>query len=85
MSANTQALLTLANPDLMLAELKVDEADIANVEAGQVVRVFTAAEPKEARLAKVTRTGVSAKQRNTGSLYFDVKALLDSLKAYIRE
>src|SRR4029078_9240068 len=41
-------LMTLANPDTMLAELNVDEANIANIEPNQRARVFAIAFPDTA-------------------------------------
>src|SRR3546814_4377090 len=41
-------LMVLADPSVLLAELRVDEADIAQVQLGQSVNVFAAAYPHQA-------------------------------------
>lgn len=71
------ALMTLADPKTILAELRVDEADIASVKPGMKVEVFAAANPKQALVGDVTSIGTSARADRQGlGLYFRVKVLL---------
>ena len=73
------ALMTLADPTTILAELRIDEADIASVKQGQSVEVYAAADPKNALAGKVVSIGTSARSSGRGNgLYFRVKALIDS-------
>ncbi|MDP2560496.1 efflux RND transporter periplasmic adaptor subunit [Psychrobium sp. 1_MG-2023] len=73
------ALMTLADPETILAELRVDEADIATVKPGMAVEVFSAANPKQALTGEVTSIGTSARSSRQGlGLYFRVKVLLSS-------
>lgn len=78
------ALMTLADPKTILAELRVDEADIASVKPGMAVEVFAAANPKQALKGDVTSIGTSARADRQGlGLYFRVKVLLkDSQQLY---
>jgi len=71
------ALMTLADPKTILAELRVDEADIASVKAGMNVEVFAASNPKKALKGQVISIGTSARSSRQGlGLYFRVKVLL---------
>ncbi|OIQ47766.1 MAG: hypothetical protein BM565_04810 [Gammaproteobacteria bacterium MedPE] len=71
------ALMTLADPKTILAELRVDEADIASVQPGMKVEVFAAANPKKSISGDVTSIGTSARADRQGlGLYFRVKVLL---------
>jgi HlyD family secretion protein len=71
------ALMTLADPTTILAELRVDEADIASVKPGMTVEVFAAANPKQALNGDVISIGTSARSSRQGlGLYFRVKALI---------
>lgn len=78
------ALMTLADPKTILAELRVDEADIASVQPGMKVEVFSAANPKKSISGDVTSIGTSARSDRQGlGLYFRVKVLLtDSQHLY---
>ena len=78
------ALMTLADPKTILAELRVDEADIASVKPGMGVEVFAAANPKQALTGDVISIGTSARASRQGlGLYFRVKVLLkDSQQLY---
>ncbi|NRA59448.1 MAG: efflux RND transporter periplasmic adaptor subunit [Psychrobium sp.] len=72
------ALMTLADPATILAELRVDEADIASVKTGLVVEVFAAADPKHSLKGKVVSIGTSARSNRQGlGLFFRVKVLLE--------
>jgi HlyD family secretion protein len=71
------ALMTLADPKTILAELRVDEADIASVKPGMKVEVFAAASPKQALNGDVISIGTSARSSRQGlGLYFRVKVLI---------
>jgi HlyD family secretion protein len=71
------ALMTLADPKTILAELRVDEADIASVKPGMNVEVFAAANPKQALNGDVISIGTSARSSRQGlGLYFRVKVLI---------
>ena len=75
------ALMTLADPATILAELRIDEADINNVKKGQVVEVFAAATPKKSILGEIINIGTSARTNTNGQgLHFRVKALLSTEK-----
>lgn len=71
-------LMTLADPSAILAELRVDEADIANVFLGQRVEVFVAAYPNRAISGEVVQIATSARHMNQSQgLSFRVKVLLE--------
>lgn len=70
-------LMTLADPSAILAELRVDEADIANVHLGQRAEIFAAAYPHQAIHGEVIQIATSARYMNQSqSLSFRVKVLL---------
>lgn len=70
-------LMTLADPSAILAELRVDEADIANVHIGQQAEVYAAAYPHQAIHGEVIQIATSARYMNQSqSLSFRVKVLL---------
>ncbi|MBE5316965.1 MAG: efflux RND transporter periplasmic adaptor subunit [Xanthomonadales bacterium] len=75
-------LMVLADPSVLLAELRVDEADIARVQLGQKVEVFAAAHPNTPLLGKVVQIGTSARaatalQGASSSLSFKVRVQLE--------
>ncbi len=71
-------LMTIANADTMLAEVNVDEADIANIEPEQRARVFAIAFPDTAVEGDVSSIAVSAKvAEGRQGLSFAVKIRLD--------
>jgi len=73
------ALMTLADPKTILAELRVDEADIASVKPGMNVDVFAASNPKQALVGQVMSIGTSARSTRQGlGLFYRVKVLLTS-------
>ena len=70
-------LMTLADPSAILAELRVDEADIANVHLGQQAEIYAAAYPHQAINGEVIQIATSARYMNQSqSLSFRVKVLL---------
>lgn len=70
-------LMTLADPSAILAELRVDEADIANVHLGQQAEIYAAAYPHQAIHGEVIQIATSARYLNQSqSLSFRVKVLL---------
>lgn len=70
-------LMTLADPSAIVADLRVDEADIANVHLGQKAEIFVASHPKEAVLGEVIQIATSARANEKGQgLFFKVKVLL---------
>ena len=70
-------LMTLADPSAILAELRVDEADIANVHLGQQAEIYAAAYPHQAIKGEVIQIATSARYMNQSqSLSFLVKVLL---------
>jgi len=74
-------LMTIANPETMLAEVNVDEADIANIEPGQRGRVFAIAFPDTAVEGAVASIAVSAKvAEGRQGLSFAVKIRLTDTK-----
>ncbi|MCD9027633.1 efflux RND transporter periplasmic adaptor subunit [Luteimonas sp. BDR2-5] len=71
-------LMTLADTSALLAELRVDEADIARIRPGQAVEVFAAARPEAAIPGRVVHIGSSARKIGTSEgLAFRVRVLLD--------
>jgi HlyD family secretion protein len=71
-------LMVLADPSVLLAELRVDEADIARVQLEQSVEVYAAAHPQTALHGKVVHIGTSARQLGASqSLAFRVRVQLD--------
>jgi HlyD family secretion protein len=74
------SLMTIANPASILTEVNVDEADIANVEAGQRARVFAIAYPEQPVEGVVASIAVSAKvAEGQQGLSFAVKIRLTDL------
>lgn len=70
-------LMVIADPSVLLAELRVDEADIARVSVGQAVEVYAAAYPQTPLRGQVTHIGSSARQLgSTQSLAFKVRVRL---------
>lgn len=75
-------LMVLADTGALLAELRVDEADITRIRTGQQVEVFAATAPNEPVAGKVVHIGSSARQIGTvQGLAFRVKVLLDETDA----
>lgn len=72
-------LIVLADPSVLLAELRVDEADIARISLGQSVQVYAAAHPAHALGGEVREIGTSARQIGTKpGLAFRVRVQLES-------
>jgi len=72
-------LMTIANPASMLAEINVDEADIATVQIGQQAEIIAIAFADTPLKGKVVSIASSAKQaRGSQSLSFAVKLKLDA-------
>lgn len=75
-------LMVLADTSALLAELRVDEADISRIRTGQDVEVFAASSPNEPVAGKVVHIGTSARQIGTAEgLAFRVKVLLGDTDA----
>lgn len=71
-------LMGIADPRQLLAELRVDEADIARIGLDQPVAVYAAAHPEQALQGKVLEIGSSARQiGNKPGLAFRVRVALD--------
>ena len=71
-------LMVLADTGALLAELRVDEADITRIRTGQRVEVFAATAPNDPVAGKVVHIGSSARQIGSAEgLAFRVKVLLD--------
>lgn len=70
-------LMTIADTSALLAELRLDEADVHSVHVGQTVQVFAAAAPDKALHGKVQSISSSARQLGQSqALAFKVKVLL---------
>lgn len=70
-------LMTLGDPSMILAELRVDEADIGNIRLDQETWIYSASEPNNGMLGKVASIGTSARKLGEGNgLSFQVKVLL---------
>lgn len=71
-------MMVIADPSETLTEVRVDEADIAQVEVGQRADIFAAAYPDTALLGTVQSIAAVARQTpGQQSLSFLVKILLD--------
>ncbi|MDP4984684.1 efflux RND transporter periplasmic adaptor subunit [Pseudoalteromonas tunicata] len=71
-------LMLVADPSAILAELRVDETDIASIKEGQIADIYAAAYPNQPFKGKVINIGTSAKnQAGSQGLSFRVKVLLD--------
>ena len=71
-------LMLIADPSAILAELRVDETDIANIKLGQKADIYAAAYSEEPFTGKVINIGTSAKtELGSNALSFKVKVLLD--------
>lgn len=72
-------LMTIADTSALLAELRLDEADVHSVFVGQQVKVFAAAAPDQALIGKVQSISSSARQLGQSqALAFKVKVLLEN-------
>jgi len=60
------SLMTIADPESMITELNVDEADIADVAVGQEAEIVAIAYPNQPMKAVVDFIAVSARQRQEG-------------------
>jgi HlyD family secretion protein len=79
------SLMALANTDVMLAEIRVDEADIARVAIGQPAKVYAAAYPQTALDGRVVSIGSSARQLGTAQgLSFRVQVELEPQRLNFR-
>jgi HlyD family secretion protein len=78
-------LMTLADPSAILAELRVDEADINAITPGQTATVYAASNTNQAISGKVIAIGSSARLLGQSqALSFRVKVLLDQTIAGLR-
>ncbi|MBM7074129.1 efflux RND transporter periplasmic adaptor subunit [Shewanella sp. 202IG2-18] len=74
-------LMLIADPTAILAELRVDETDIASIQLGQKADIFAAAYADDPFIGKVINIGTSAKaEQGSNALSFKVKVLLDHTK-----
>ncbi|MDK9684738.1 efflux RND transporter periplasmic adaptor subunit [Pseudoalteromonas shioyasakiensis] len=72
-------LMLVADPSAILAELRVDETDIAGIKLDQHADIYAAAYPNQPFTGKVINIGTSAKnQAGSQGLSFKVKVLLDA-------
>jgi len=80
------SLMTIANPASIHTEVNVDEADIANVEIGQMARVFAIAYPDQPVEGLVESIAVSAKvaEGQQGQSFAIKIRLLDPEKITLR-
>jgi HlyD family secretion protein len=80
------SLMTIANPASIHTEVNVDEADIANVEIGQMARVFAIAYPDQPVEGVVESIAVSAKvaEGQQGQSFAIKIRLLDPEKITLR-
>jgi HlyD family secretion protein len=78
--------MTIANPDSILTEVNVDEADIATIAPGQRARIYAIAYPDKPVDGEVTSIAVSAKvAEGQQGLSFAVKIkLLDRAQITLR-
>jgi len=67
------SILTIADPNSLVAKLRVDEADISTVKLEQAVNIYVASNPDKVIAGKVASIGMTAKSRETGTgLYYQV-------------
>ncbi len=59
--AGSSPILFVANPDLVWAEVEVDEAEVGRVALGQSVRVYAVAYPEQAMLGEVVHVATTAR------------------------
>ena len=72
-------LMLVADPSAILAELRVDETDIAGIKLDQHADIYAAAYPNRPFTGKVINIGTSAKnQAGSQGLSLKVKVLLDA-------
>lgn len=72
-------LMLVADPSAILAELRVDETDIASIKLNQKANIYAAAYPNKPFSGTVINIGASAKnQAGSQGLSFKVKVLLDT-------
>lgn len=72
-------LMLVADPSAILAELRVDETDIASIKLHQKANIYAAAYPNNPFTGTVINIGTSAKnQPGSQGLSFKVKVLLDA-------
>jgi HlyD family secretion protein len=72
-------LMLVADPSAILAELRVDETDIASIKLNQQAQIYAAAYPHNPFTGTVINIGTSAKnQPGSQGLSFKVKVLLDA-------
>ncbi|MEC4726305.1 efflux RND transporter periplasmic adaptor subunit [Shewanella sp. D64] len=70
-------LMTLADVDSYVAQIRVDEADVSNIEIGQEVEIFAAATPQIASLGQISSISTSAKKDSVNKgLYYKVEVTL---------
>lgn len=73
------ALLTLADVSSYIAEIRVDEADLANISIGQRVDVFSAAMPTKPQTGEIAAVSTMAKQQSSNQgLFYEVQVKLNS-------
>jgi len=71
-------LMTLADTRALMAELRVDEADIGRVRNGQLVHVYAASAPEQALPGVIDQVGTSARKLGTmEGVAFRVRVRLD--------
>ena len=76
------SLMTIANPNSMLAEVNIDEADIADVEIGQKAEIIAIAFADRALIGTVESIASSAKRAlGRQSLSFAVKLKIEAMKS----
>ncbi|WP_298442022.1 efflux RND transporter periplasmic adaptor subunit [uncultured Ferrimonas sp.] len=73
------ALMTLADTNTYVAQVRVDEADLANISRGQSVDLFAAALPNQALSGQITNVSTTAQRSNQGQgLHYQVEVTLAS-------
>lgn len=78
------SLMTIADTGTLMAELNVDEADVASVTAGQSVQLRVLAYPDITVGGTIMRVPLSPKQGNTGSPSTEGQARTYTVKTNIR-
>ncbi|MCP4325247.1 MAG: efflux RND transporter periplasmic adaptor subunit [Psychromonas sp.] len=84
MNINNSSLMTISDPNTIIASLRVDEADIATIKLDQQVGIFVAGAPNSEIKGKVVDIAMSARSLGVGKgQYFRVKVeLLSQVAIY---
>ena len=78
------SLMTIANTESIAAEINVDEADIAQITAGQAANIYASAFPDQPLRAGVESVSLAPKQGGQGRMYVVKTKLHDTSNLALR-